>query len=265
MNYNTKVELLNELIDFTNNYNQHDQPDAIKRHVQMVVKKVTGSNDYYSQINDIRFTPNMVAHNIPGFEDASITFYRQFQRGKQELINLIRTVILDIEIDFQINGKEKQYVHSQNPIDLKKVFIVHGHNEEIKWNVARTLEKLHLEAIILHEKPNKGRTIINKFTDYSDVDFAIVIISGDDYGYSKKDGEEKKQLRTRQNVIFELGFFIAKLGIDKVFVLVENSSIEKPGDFDGVVYIPYNSDWKHQLVQELKAAGYELDANRLFN
>lgn len=264
MDYNRKIELLNDLIDFINNHDQQDNPDTIKRHAQMIVKKVIGNDNYSSQINEVRFTPGMVAHNIPGFEDASITYNRQYLRGKQEMIDLIKTVILDVKIDSQNNIKENESIPSQKSLDLKKVFVVHGHNNEIKWDVVRTLERLNLEAIILHEKPNKGRTIINKFTDYSDVDFAIVIISADDYGYSKRDGEIKKRLRPRQNVIFELGFFIAKLGIDKVFPLVENSDIENPGDFDGVVYVPYDNEWKHRLITELKAVSYKIDANRLF-
>jgi len=264
MEYHKKVELLEELISFINNHNQQDKPDVIKRQAQMIVKKVTNNDYYFSQIKDIKFLPSMVAHNVPGFEDATITYKRLFNRGRQEMISLIQTVLKDIEIDSQINAKDYENISSKEEINPKKIFVVHGHNNEIKHEVARTLEKLDLEAIILHEKPNLGRTLINKFTDYSDVDFAIVIISADDYGYSKKDGEGNKKLRPRQNVVFELGFFIAKLGIDKVFPLIEDNKIENPGDFDGVVYVPYNEGWKNQLVIELKALGYKIDANKLF-
>ena len=60
----------------------------------------------------------------------------------------------------------------------------------MKLAVARTLEKLGLDAIILHEQPNLGKTIIEKFSDHADVSFAVVLLSPDDMGYSQKDGSE---------------------------------------------------------------------------
>ncbi|GET29419.1 TIR domain-containing protein [Prolixibacter sp. SD074] len=264
MEYSNKIELLEGLKNFVSNYQEQDKPDVIKRHVTMVVEKIMGNDKYKSEIAQIKFVPSMVAHNVPGFEDASITYRRIFNQGKQEMVSLIQTILKDIEIDNQIDSSVKENLLHTTDIDLNRIFIVHGHNNEIKLDVARTLEKLDLEPIILHEKPNLGRTLINKFTDYSNVDFAIVIISADDYGYSKKDGESNKKLRPRQNVVFELGYFIAKLGIEKVFPLIENEKIEDPGDFDGVVYVPYNSGWKNQLVLELKSLGYKIDANKLY-
>lgn len=264
MEYRNKVELLEELISYVNNYQELDKPDVIKRHALMIVEKTIGSNRYEPAINKVRFVPSMVAHNIPGFEDASITFNRIFNQGKQEMISLVQTVLKDIEIDYKNGLSSNETITTTTGGDLKKIFVVHGHNNEIKLTVARTLEKLGLEPIILHEKPNLGRTIINKFTDYSDVDFAIIIMSGDDYGYSKLDGESNKKLRARQNVIFELGYFIGKLGIEKVFPLIENKETEIPGDFDGVIYVPYNSDWQNKLLIELKGLGYSIDANKLY-
>lgn len=64
----------------------------------------------------------------------------------------------------------------------------------------------------------------------------------------------------RQNVIFELGFFIGALGPDKVAALVADD-VELPSDFDGVVYIPLEGDWRTRLARELQAAGYEIDWN----
>lgn len=259
-----QTELLNGLIIFINNYNEIDKSEVIKRHARMIIRKVLNTEDYNSEIAGIQFTPSIVAHNIPGFENASTTLHRVFQKGKQELISLIETIKMEIKIDSEMSRTYFYNNSSTHVNNTKKVFVVHGHNLEIKYDVARTLEQLGLEPIILHEQPNKGRTLIKKFTDYSDVDFAIVIISADDYGYSKNNKPSEKKFRARQNVVFELGFFIAKLGFEKVFPLVENLSIEKPGDFDGVMYVSYNAEWKQKLVQELKAVGYEIDANKLF-
>ena len=144
-----------------------------------------------------------------------------------------------------------------------KVFIVHGHNNEIKQIIARTLSQLKLEPIILHEKAEQGRTIIEKFEqNSSDVNFAIILLTADDEGKAKTEAVYK--VRARQNVVFEMGFFIGKLGREKVFLLLENG-VDKPGDLDGIVYVPIDAaeGWKLKLVRELKAAGYNVTADDL--
>ena len=144
-----------------------------------------------------------------------------------------------------------------------KIFIVHGHNNEIKQTVARTLSQLKLEPIILHEQPEQGRTIIEKFEDNSsDVNFAIILLTADDEGKAKR--ETDYQTRARQNVVFEMGYFIGKLGRKKVFLLLENG-VQKPGDLDGIVYVPIDDaeGWKLKLVRELKTAGYSVSADDL--
>ena len=146
--------------------------------------------------------------------------------------------------------------------DNKQVFIVHGHNKEIQQSVARTIEKLGLKPIILHEQPNSGKTVIEKFEAYSNVGFAIILMTDDDAGKAKTENDLKK--RARQNVILELGYFIGKLGRDKVLPLYVDG-VELPSDIHGVVYVPIDQaeNWKFSIVRELKAAGYSVDANKL--
>jgi hypothetical protein len=120
-------------------------------------------------------------------------------------------------------------------LDLSKVFVVHGHDGATKAEVARFIEKLGFEAIILHERPNKGRALITKFQEEAeDVGFAVVLMTADDVGKAKADPDLKP--RARQNVVFELGFFIGALGPERVAALVEGDT-ELPSDYDGVVYI----------------------------
>lgn len=165
--------------------------------------------------------------------------------------------------------KEQRANNTVNEINIlnNNIFIVHGHNEAMKLAVARTIEKLGLDPVILHEKSNQGQTIIEKFLTNSNVGFAVVLLSSDDVGYSKKDGEKKAKSRARQNVVFELGFFTAKLGRKKVVALVENNGdFEFPSDIHGVIYVGYDGEtgkWKFDLARELVESGYKIDVNKI--
>ena len=144
--------------------------------------------------------------------------------------------------------------------EYKKVFIVHGHDNALKQEVARMIEKQGLEAIILSEQANRGKTIIEKFEEHSDVGAAICLFTGDDYGKAKDATSEN--LRARQNVAFEAGFFMGKLGRENV-ILIADSNIEVPSDLQGVVYTS-KTMWQTDVLRELKAIGYKVDFNKLF-
>jgi Predicted nucleotide-binding protein containing TIR-like domain len=86
------------------------------------------------------------------------------------------------------------------------VFLVHGHDEGAKHGVARFLEQLGVQPVILQEQINRGMTVIEKFEDFaSRAGFAVVLMTPDDFGYPVAKEEEKKH-RPRQNVVLELGF-----------------------------------------------------------
>lgn len=159
--------------------------------------------------------------------------------------------------------KEHQIKKKNNPqqVDKTKVFIVHGRDNELKESVARYIEKLGLEAIILHEQPNGGKTIIEKFENAADVGFAIVLLTPDDEGGLVGD---KMHQRARQNVVFELGYFIGKLKRSHVAALVKGD-VEIPSDITGFAYIGVDHEgyWKLKIAQELKTCGYDVDMNRI--
>ncbi len=141
----------------------------------------------------------------------------------------------------------------------KRVFVVHGHNDRAKNDVAQLLSRVGLDAVVLHERPDQGRTIIEKFEECSDVSYAVVICTGDDEGRSRRDEGELRP-RPRQNVVLELGFFVGRLGRRRVSVLYEEG-VELPSDYDGVLYIKMiaSENWKLKLVRELKSAGIAVD------
>lgn len=142
----------------------------------------------------------------------------------------------------------------------RKVFIVHGHDEGAREMVARFLEKLDFQSIILHEQANRGGTVIEKIEAHGDVGFAVVLLTPDDEGCVKGGIPEP---RARQNVLLELGYFIGRLGRDKVCAL-KRGTVGVPSDFAGVVWESLEDNgWKQSLGRELEAAGHAIDWNKV--
>ena len=151
--------------------------------------------------------------------------------------------------------------HKKTDFDKLKVFIVHGHDDLAKMETAKLIEQLGLIPIILHEQASSGFTIIEKIENYSNVGFGVVLYTPCDLG-AKKGNETELKLRARQNVVFEHGLLIGKIGRKNVVALVKGD-VETPNDISGVVYISMNNDWKLALAKELKNTGYQVDMNKL--
>ena len=178
----------------------------------------------------------------------------QTQRRKLEgLRELLQT-------ELQLNGGDApQLSHQQSG---HRVFLVHGHNDSVLHEVARFLEKLEQSVIILREQPNAGRTIIEKFETYADVGFALVLLTADDKGGPVDASPAYLKLRARQNVVFELGYFIGRLGRNRVCALYTDG-VEIPSDYSGILYTKFdtNGGWRLEIAKELKAAGLPVDMN----
>jgi predicted nucleotide-binding protein len=158
-----------------------------------------------------------------------------------------------------IDSPPKKTVSSEHiQFDPKKIFIVHGRDDEVKNELARLIESLGLAPIILHEQPNKGKTIIEKFeSNASEAGYALVLLTPDD-SWGSTYG--KIQYRARQNVILELGYFMGKLGRDRVCCLYKGN-IDLPSDIIGIAYHKFENKVKEcfwEICGELKNAGYEL-------
>ena len=66
--------------------------------------------------------------------------------------------------------------------------------------------------------------------------------------------------RPRQNVVLEFGYFVGKLGRERVACLLKKP-VEKPSDMQGIVYIAFKEslfEIKEEILLELRAAGYEI-------
>lgn len=217
-------------------------------------------HDYEIQIWDHFYAQDIVAD-----------YKKQIQRQITQMQSDINKVAL-IECSAAEQKQSNTGAAKEKPLS-NDIFIVHGHSEEMKQTVARVVTKLGLNPIILHEQANEGRTIIDKFEfNAENIQFAIILLSGDDLAASVKDLEgvkdgnvrERLEKRARQNVVFEMGYFAGRLGRNKLFYLLQDG-VSKPGDLDGLVYTPYDAvgAWRFGLVKELKACGYDVDANRI--
>jgi predicted nucleotide-binding protein len=142
----------------------------------------------------------------------------------------------------------------------RKVFVVHGREEGLREAVARFLERLGFQPIILHEQANQGMTVIEKVEANSDVGFSVIILTPDDVGGLNGDA---LQPRARQNVLLELGYFIGKLTRRRVCTL-KVGELEIPSDWRGVVDELYDAGggWRQTLARELEEAEYEIDGTR---
>jgi predicted nucleotide-binding protein len=166
--------------------------------------------------------------------------------------------LLQVETQL-VSGKPQQ---EEALVGGHQIFLVHGRDERVLHETARFLEKLRQDVIVLREQPNSGRTIIEKFIDYSDVGFAVVLLTPDDRGGLADEPYETQQPRARQNVLFELGYFIGKLGRNRVAALYVQET-DVPSDYSGVLFVALDDrgGWKLELARELKAAGLNVDMN----
>ena len=183
--------------------------------------------------------------------------------GKVEAVQILRSAIkwLHDEIGDAAESAPAAVSARAAIAPSQKIFIVHGHDEGARQTVARFIERIGFEAIILSEQANQGLTIIEKIEARAEVGFAVVLLTPDDVGGKAADSLRP---RARQNVLLELGYFIARLGRERVCTLAKGD-LEIPTDFAGVVWEPLDDGgaWKAALARELKAAGYAIDWNKV--
>lgn len=148
----------------------------------------------------------------------------------------------------------------------RKIFVVYGHDDIARTQLEALLRRWDLEPIILDQQASGGQTIIEKLEEYSDeVGYAIVLATPDDDGRAKT--EDDFRSRVRQNVVLELGMFLAKLGREKVAILLkEAKDFEKPSDIQGLIYIPFQNKVDEvaiYLIRELSRQGYNIDSAKI--
>lgn len=187
-----------------------------------------------------------------------------FETFKQTAISNLNGILYEIKLSEEFEEIGPTEKKQSSPISKTKIFIVHGHDDALKNEVQLLLTRLGLEPIVLHEQINRGQNIIDKFEKNADVGFAIVLYTPCDIGRSNTKTEQENQPRARQNVIFEHGYFVAKLGKENVFTL-RKDNVEIPSDLNGIIYETYDipGAWKHRIARELQSSGYEIDFSKI--
>jgi predicted nucleotide-binding protein len=216
------------------------------------IKKTIKTTSELAKYENDRVPPGVIVFVFP----------QDILEYERHIVDVTKDFLAEAENLIQKADKEVNKDSKKNTALSVRVFIVHGHDDAAKQEVARFVENLGLKAIILSEQVNKGNTIIEKIEEHSDVGFGIVIYTPCDFGRESSETELKP--RARQNVVFEHGFLIGKIGRERVHALVKGD-IEKPNDISGVVYTPMDNmgGWKFMIAKEMKSLGYKIDLNKL--
>jgi len=209
---------------------------------------------FYKELKFLEQVPLSDQSFDSGFSKQEQAKLREVTNASNILLRKVKLLLSPPKSDNRVN----------NQVRSNKIFVVHGQDNEMKTDVTQTLQKLDLDPIILHEKPNNGRSIIEKISDYAHVSFAVVLVSPDDLAYPEEKTPDEDKHRAGQNVIFELGYFLGRLGKQNVIAIYrKKKDFEIPNDYNGVLWIEYKSGWYFKLIRELQALNFEVDANKL--
>lgn len=253
----SEISTLKELPRFSTEFKKW------KRNCEVAIEKTfVAEKHYVDEFRNISYVLSVYTSSTPDY-----VFQRRFLAGLETADSMLESMIEEVkEYWDEEDDAQGESRHTNGHLKSKaKVFVVHGRDEGPKLHVRGFLSELGLTPVILHEQADKGRTIIDKFEEEAqDVGYAVVILTPDDEG-RLRNSDVLSSARARQNVIFELGFFAGVLGRKHVCAIVKED-LEIPSDYDGVVYIPYNDSegWKMKLFRELRSAGFDVDANRVF-
>jgi predicted nucleotide-binding protein len=227
--------------------------------------------EFMKELRDVskELRASMASSNI----EKAVFLNSQFQLLHRRIIKSVGNMLSPKPL-YEFSKKETM------PIVSRNIFIVHGRDDKPKLELARMLEKLGFNAIILSEQADKGRTIIEKLEEETiDIGYVFVILTPDDIGLQDLIKELSKQFplasefvknhlvisqilnsRARQNVILELGYFVGKIGRNRVCCLYKGD-VELPSDIHGVLFKRFDKSVEEcykKILEELKAAGYKI-------
>ena len=184
--------------------------------------------------------------------------------AKKQILELLEKLSL---ADFIADKNSISYPQREDDAE-KRIFLVHGHDIASKEQMELILLKLGLEPFVLANTSGNGLTIIEaleaQIGENGMANFGIVLLTPDDLGFSKADGDEKIRPRARQNVVLEMGMLIAAIG-RKNTVILKKGDLEIPSDANGILYLEFKEHIRevcYKLVERLRSSGFEIDPQK---
>lgn len=258
-----RIDDLEAFAPFDLNTQYSPELSALNTKLENTLSRIYSPDTFEHQRLQSTFQVSQGSLNVNGTPKAR--WAPQQDENRRSAIEEIKAIISGLEEQLEFAGistPANAPTAATPPQGDDRVFIVHGRDEVPKTTILRVVEKLGLKGIVLHEQPNRGATIIEKLERNSQCDFAIVLLTPDDEGRAV--GDDELVRRARQNVILELGYFLAALGRERVCVLYVDG-VEIPSDFTGVAYVKLDAGgaWRFTVASEMKAAGMKVDLNLL--
>jgi predicted nucleotide-binding protein len=216
-----------------------DGPQPPLRQIQQFPQGHMGKyfHDARTELDALQVLLPEMFEEFPMFStDASVKMTRQGKMGpplpnqysRAQVQNLLREVDRMIDIATESTPPATRSLVCAP----RRVFITHGRAGD--WlEVQAYIEKdCGLQTLELAQQANLGRTIMEKLqTEADKCDSAVIVMTGDDI-------DDSGQLRARQNVIHEIGYFQGRFGSDRVALLYEEG-VTIPSNIHGVVYLPF--------------------------
>lgn len=239
----------------SNEYGGADTADWLewKIRVKNIIETSMAENSAaVSLVHRASFTKTQ-GYPLKNFDEAKSKFITALENTKSALTE---------DVYGELVHKESE---NSSPALSNKVFIVHGHDTQLKNDVERFIHEIGLEPIVLHRQADKGNTVIEKFEENSDVGYAFILLTPDEVLMTTEqlklnEQDRSFEYRARPNVIFEFGYFVGKLGRSKVCCLHKGEVII-PSDLAGLVYKKVDESIDAQayaIIKELKSAGYDI-------
>jgi len=147
------------------------------------------------------------------------------------------------------------------PKDTSKsgqVCVTYGRDQIMNRQVVSLIKELGIRPIVMQDKKHNTIPLAQFHNTYPGISFVIAILSADDWVYPKSGKPGEAKIFADQKVVFHLGYWIGKLGRDKVFALFyDQRSFRWPTEHFDVIYTPLdrNDAWKKELKKRLTQSG----------
>lgn len=268
MNKN-RGKLIQDIFEETQNleYTNNKKLDFFLKKVDRYLSALYGPNNFY--LKDFRscvynHTP-MISGITSASEEVCSTLWNAVRPILVNNFTLMLEEIKTLE-NIETEKKDESTVYSKD-----EIFIVHKQRDAMKDSISRFINLLELKPIVLNEQVDSGKTFIEKFLHYSNVGYAIILITPEEIVWEKNIDNEFSNFQASQDVIFQLGYFVGKLGRDRVFIIYDDDNIDKPkfklpSDLSGIIYTSFQNEvWKNKLAKELKQCNYKIRLESLID